>query len=168
MEVTFAPRGIVQIDGARICFRNFKGEASMYNANGERTFSLIIPDEEVAEALRNDKNEMGAGWNVKIKAPREEGEEPFMHLPIKVKYTERSKPRVYLQSGKNRVELTEETIGLLDDISISSVDLDIRPYDSESRFGAHRTAYLQSMLVTQNMDFDRFAARFAEEEYPED
>lgn len=138
----------------------------MFNREGSRTFSLIIPNEEIAEALMNDKNEFGAGWNVKIKAPREAGEAPFIHLPVKVKYTDRSQPRVYLISGKNRTELNEDTIGMLDDIDIRSVDLDIRPYDGEGRFGPHRTAYLQSIYVVQ--EIDRFAARFAEEEYPED
>ena len=164
MNLTFAPKGILQIDDARICFRNFKGEGSMYNNEGDRNFSLVIPDEEIAEALKNDKNEFGAGWNVKIRAPREEGEAPFMHLPVKVKYTDRSGPKVYLISGKNRVQLDEDTIGMLDDIDIKSVDLDIRPYDGEGRFGAFRAAYLQSIYVTQEVD--RFAARFAEEESP--
>lgn len=166
MELVFAPKNILQIDDARICFRNFRGEESMYNAKGNRSFSLVIPNEEIADALMNDKNEFGVGWNVKIKAPREEGEAPFIHLPVKVKYTDRSQPRVYLISGKNRIELDEETIGMLDDIDIRSVDLDIRPYDGEGRFGPHRTAYLQSIYVTQEVD--RFAARFAEEEYPEE
>jgi hypothetical protein len=53
---------------------------------------------------------------------------------------------------------------MLDHIDIQSVDLDIRPYDGEGRFGAHRTAYLQSIYVVQNID--RHEARFAEEEYP--
>lgn len=166
MKLTFAPKGILQIDDARICFRNFRGEGSMYNNEGDRNFSLVIPDNDIAEALQNDKNEYGVGWNVKIKAPREEGDQPFMHMLVKVKYTDRSKPRAYLISGKNRVELTEDTIGMLDDIDIRSVDLDIRPYDGEGRFGPHRTAYLQSIYVTQEVD--RFAARFAEEEYPEE
>ena len=166
MELVFAPKNILQIDDARICFRNFRGEESMYNAKGNRSFSLIIPNEEMAEALMNDKNEFGAGWNVKIKAPREVGEAPFIHLPVKVKYTDRSQPRVYLISGRNRIELNEDTIEMLDDIDIRSVDLDIRPYDGEGRFGPHRTAYLQSIYVTQ--EIDRFAQRFAEEEYPED
>lgn len=163
MELTFVPNGVVQIDGARLCFRNFKGEGSMYNNEGDRNFAIVIPDETIAEALLNDTNEMGASWNVKIKAPREEGDEPFRYLPVKVKYTERSQPKVYLVSGKNRRELDEHTIGLLDEISIASADIDIRPYDSESRFGAHRTAYLQAIRVHQNMNFDRFAA---EDEYP--
>ena len=160
MNLTFAPKGILQIDDARICFRNFKGEGSMYNNEGDRNFSLVIPDEEIAEALKNDKNEFGAGWNVKIRAPREEGEAPFMHLPVKVKYTDRSGPKVYLISGKNRVQLDEDTIGMLDDIDIKSVDLDIRPYDDEINGRPFRTAYLQSMEVVQRID--RFAARYSE------
>lgn len=166
MKLTFAPKNILQIDDARICFRNFRGEGTMYNKEGDRNFSLIIPDPEIAEELQNDKNEYGVGWNVKIRAPKEEGEMPFMHLKVNVKYTERSQPRVYLISGKNRVELNEGTIGMLDDIDIRSVDLDIRPYDGEGRFGPFRTAYLQSIYVTQ--EIDRFAARFAEEESPEE
>lgn len=164
MEITFAPRGILQIDDARLCFRNFSGKGDMYNDEGDRNFSVIIPNEEIAEALQNDVNRYGAGWNVKIRAPKVEGEAPFRHLPVKVKYTERSGPRIYLVSGKNRVELNEETIGMIDDIDIKSVDLDIRPFDGEGRFGPFRAAYLQSMYITQNVD--RFAARFAEEEYP--
>lgn len=157
---------LLQIDDARICFKNFSGEGSMYNAEGNRNFSVIIPNEEIAEALKNDKNEYGVGWNVKIKAPNEEGEMPFMHLKVNVKYTEKSAPKVYLISGKNRIELTKETIGMLDDMDIKSVDLDIRPYDDEGRFGPFRSAYLQAIFVVQNID--RFAARFAEEEYPDE
>lgn len=57
-------------------------------------------------------------------------------------------------------------MGLIDDIDILSVDMDIRPYDWEVNGKTGRTAYLQSMQVTQEVD--RFAARFAEEEHPED
>jgi hypothetical protein len=166
MELTFAPRKTIQIEDARICFRNFRGEGSMYNNEGARGFSIVIPNEEMAEDLRNDKNEFGIGWNVKIRAPREEGDMPFMHLPVKIKYTDRSRPRVYLISGRNRVELDESTIGMLDEIDIQSVDLVIRPYDGEGRFGPHRTAYLQTIYVVQEVD--RFASKYASEEYPEE
>lgn len=166
MKLTIAPRDILQIDDARICFRNFRGEESAFNAKGNRNFSVVIPDMEIAEALLENKNKYGVPWNVKIKAPREEGEAPFIHMQVKVKYTDRSGPKVYLISGNNRVELDEETIGMLDDIDIRSVDMDIRPYDDEGRMGAFRSAYLQTLYVVQNVD--RFAARFAEEEYPEE
>ena len=114
--------------------------------------------------IKNDKNKFGAGWNVKTREPREEGEAPLYHLPVKVKYTERSTPRVFLISGDFREELTENTIGILDDISIAHIDLDIRPYDWDVNGKNGRTAYLQSIHVTQEVD--RFAARYAEEEYP--
>lgn len=165
MELTFAPRGVLQIDDARIIFRNFRGEGGKFNKEGDRNFALIIPNEEMAEALQNDVNKFGAGWNVKIKPPREDGDEPFIYLPVKVKFNDRG-PIVYLQSGRNRVKLDEESVSMLDDIDIASVDLDIRPYDSEINGKPFRAAYLQSMCVTQ--DIDRFSSRFAAEEHPEE
>lgn len=165
MELRFSPRNIIEMDDVRICFRNFKGEERQFNAAGNRNFSIVIPNGEIAETLQNDLNRFGVGWNVKISAPREEGAEPFIHLPVKVKFNDKG-PKVYLLSGHNRIRLTEETIGMLDDIDIAHIDLDIRPYDDEMHGRAFRTAYLQSMIVTQNLD--RFEQRFAEEEAPEE
>lgn len=157
MELTFAPRGILQIDDARIMFRNFRGEGDKFNREGDRNFVLIIPNEEIADALTKE------GWNVKIKDPREEGDSPFMYLPVKVKFNERG-PQVYLITGDRRNRLDEETVAMLDDIDILSVNLDIRPYDWEVNGKTGRTAYLQAIEVFQ--EIDRFAARYAEEEGP--
>lgn len=165
MELVFAPRHVLQIDNASICFKNFRGEGGKFNKEGDRNFALIIPDEEMAEALMNDANQYGASWNVKIKPPREEGDTPFIYLPVKVKFNDKG-PMVYLQSGRNRIKLDQDSISMLDDIDIASVDLDIRPYDKEINGRPFRAAYLQSMCVTQ--DIDRFAERFASEEYPEE
>lgn len=163
MELNFAPRGIIEINDARICFRNFRGEGGKFNKEGDRNFAVIIPNQEMADTLIEDTNQYGVGWNVKIKAPREEGDEPFMYLPVKVKFNERG-PAVYLQSGKNRVKLDEESVSMLDEIDIFNVDMDIRPYDDVINDKPFRSAYLQSILVRQ--EIDRFAARFAEEESP--
>lgn len=165
MELVFTPRHVLQIDNASICFKNFRGEGGKFNKEGDRNFALIIPDEEMAEALQNDTNQYGASWNVKIKPPREEGDTPFIYLPVKVKFNDKG-PMVYLQSGRNRIKLDQDSISMLDDIDIASVDLDIRPYDNEINGRPFRAAYLQSMCVTQ--DIDRFAERFASEEYPEE
>ena len=160
MHVTFAPNGILQIDNARIIFRNFEGRGSKFSREGDRDFSVVIPDEEIKDALLADTNEFGCGWNVKIKAPRDEDESLLMHLKVKVKFNDRG-PNVYLDTGDNRVRLDAESIGMLDHIDIRSVDLDIRPYDDEFNGRAFRSAYLQSMCVHQDLTRDRFARRFA-------
>ena len=162
MKINFASRGVVQIDNARIIYRNFAGAPSKFNREGDRNFAVVIEDQDIAEALTEK------GWNVKIKPPREEGDEPFMFLPVKVKFNDRG-PRVYLQNslgGRNRVTLDEDTVGLLDNVDITNVDLDIRPYDWDVQGKTGRTAYLQSICVTQEVD--RFLDRYAEQESPEE
>lgn len=159
MRITYAPRDILQIDDARIIYRNFAGRGDKYNREGDRNFAVLIPDEELANELAE------RGWNVKIKPPREEGDVPFMFLPVKVKFNDRG-PNVYLQTGGRRNRLNEESIGCLDNIDIIGVDLDIRPFDWDVNGKSGRTAYLQAIRVIQ--DVDRFAERFASEEYPED
>lgn len=159
MELTFAPRDILQVNDTRIIYRNFRGEGSKFNREGDRNFAMIIPTQDLVDEL------ISRGWNVKIKEPREEGEEPFMYLPIKVKFNDRG-PQIYLVTGDRTNRLDEDVVSMLDDIDIRSVDLDIRPYDWEVNGKTGRTAYLQAMEVTQ--EIDRFAARMAEEEHPEE
>lgn len=160
MEITFAPRERLQIDNARITFRNFAGEATQFNREGDRNFALIINTQEQCDAL------IEQGWNVKIKPPREEGDEPFMYLPVKVKFNGRG-PRIYLKSGNSVNVLDEESISMLDEIDIRSVDMDVRPYDwvmfeGTANEKTGRTAYLESLNVVQ--EIDRFGARYAEGE----
>ena len=157
MELTIAPRGVLQINDARIIFKNFKGEQTKYNHEGARNFALVIPDEELANILVNE------GWNVKIKEAQEEGDIPRMHLPVKIKFNDRG-PHIYVITNGRKVKLDEESVGMLDRIYISNVNLDIRPYDWEVNGKTGRTAYLQSMECYQEVD-DRFAD--CDEEYME-
>ena len=111
-------RGVLQIEDARIIYRNFGGEASKYNREGDRNFAVIIPNQEICDQLTAE------GWNVKIKPPRDEDDTPFMFLPVKVKFNNRG-PNIYVQSAGNVKRLTEETVGMLDEIDIQSVDMDL-------------------------------------------
>lgn len=156
MNVTFAPRGILQIDEARIVYRNFSGVGSKFNREGDRNFAVVIPDEDLAMRLKDE------GWNVKIKDPRDEGDSPFMYLPVKIKFNDRG-PIFHLRTGKNQIKLDEESISCLDRIDILAADMDLRPYDWDVNGKTGRTAYLQSIRVTQ-----RILDRFAEEEFPEE
>ena len=157
MHITFAPRGILQIDDAHIIYRNFSGVGGKFNREGDRNFAIVIPDQEAADALIKE------GWNVKIKPPREDGDSPFMYLPVKVKFNERG-PACYLVTGSRMNKLDEDSVSCLDDIDILSVDLDVRPYDWIVNGKEGRTAYLQSIKVTQQID--RFAASSNNEDVP--
>lgn len=157
MELYFAPDDVLQIDNARIVYRNFEGRGDQYNRAGDRKFAVVIPDQEMADAL------IDRGWNVKIKPPRDEEEDPFIFLPVKVKFNG-SGPRIHVLTGNVMNDLDEETVSELDTMEIRSVDLDIRPYDWEVNGKTGRTAYLKSMRVIQ--DLDRFEAEYAEQESP--
>ena len=154
MKINFTKDGILQIEDARIIYRNFAGVGSKFNREGDRNFSVIIPNQEIADEL------IAEGWNVKIKPAREEYDEPFMHLPVKIKFNSRG-PGIYVRSLDRVTRLNEETVGMIDEIDIASVALDLRPYDWEVNDKTGRTAYLQSIEVTQNVD--RFGARYVEE-----
>lgn len=164
------PGGYLEINDARIIWKNFSGAGDRFNREGDRNFNLVIPDQETCDMLLQDKNEFGDSWNVKIKPPREDGDIPFMHMAVKVKFNGRG-PNVYLVpcskeeyaarlragNAPKKVQLTEDTIHCLDDIDILSVDMDIRPYDDKMPNGStFRTAYLSGMCVYQRVD--RFAA----------
>lgn len=152
MNITFAPKGILQIDDARIIYRNFEGRGSKYNREGDRNFAVVIETQEIAEELVRE------GWNVKVKPPRDEDDEPFMYLTVKVKFNERG-PAVYLQTGRAMNKLDEESVRCLDKVRVASADLDVRPYDWEVNGKVGRTAYLQSIKVIQDV-VDRFAEDF--------
>ena len=154
MNITILPNNVMQIDDARIVYRNFSGAASKFNRQGDRNFALVIPDAEIAEQLTE------AGWNIKIKPAREEGDAPFMTLAVKVKFNDRG-PICYLQTNGRRIQLDEESIDILDKVDIANVCLDVRPYDWEVNGKTGRTAYLHAICVTQHI-----TDRFAEEEFP--
>lgn len=156
MNISFE-RGILQIEDARIIYRNFAGIGSKYNRDGDRNFAVIIPNQEIADELIAD------GWAVKIKPPRDEDESPFMYLPVKVKFNNRG-PAAYVKSGNSVQRLNKDTIGMLDEIDIQSVDMDLRAYDWEVNGKTGRSAYLQAINVIQNID--RFGAQYQAQELP--
>ena len=153
MQVKFR-KDILEIEDARLIYRNFEGVASKFNREGDRNFAVIVPNDEIKDIL------VEAGWNVKIKPPRDEDDTPFMFIPVKVKFNNRG-PAAYLRSGETVTRLNEETIGILDEIDIQSVSMDLRPYDWDVNGKTGRTAYLQAINVIQNID--RFGDMYAQE-----
>lgn len=165
MKLNFLAKRQVEFEDAKIIWRNFEGKAGEFNDEGEREFHIVIPDMEMAQQLIDDVNEDGVGWNVRIRAPKIEGDMPFITLKVKVNFNDRG-PKVFLESDGRKIRLTEDTIKRLDFIDIKSCDIRLNPSDRTVRGTSYRTAYLDAMWVVQEVD--KYESRFAEEEYPEE
>lgn len=154
----------ISIENARIIFRNFRGQASQYNREGQRNFCVVLDDPGLVEKLTED------GWNVRIRTPREEGEKALSYLQVAVSF-QNIPPRIFQITNKRKQELTEDTVSNLDFAEILSADLIIRPYSWVIQEGTKNErrgvkAYLKTAYIT--IDEDEFAGKYAEEEYPQE
>lgn len=152
------------IENARLLFRNFSGRESKYNRPGQRNFCVYIDDPEYAQRLIDD------GWNIRVRAPREEGDAPQYYLQVAVSF-DNIPPTVMMITKRKKTKLDEESIDALDFAEIRSVDLTIRPYNWIMQEGTKNEksgvkAYLRSLYVV--IDEDEFAEKYADDEYPEE
>lgn len=130
----------INIPNARFIFyTNFKGAAGPYNNEGERNFNVILEGDALEQAL-------AYGMNVKTTKPRE-GVEPVNYIKVNIGYKYRA-PHVELINSHVRRNLTEATIGLLDDYEYENVDMVIRPNRWRRPNGdSGVNAYLQALYA---------------------
>jgi len=140
----------LEIENARITYRNFSGAEGKFNPKGRRNFCVFI-DDELAKTLIKD------GWNVRFLKPRDEDEMPQPYLQIIVNF-DNVPPKIILLKTKKKVDLTEDSVGILDWAEIVNVDLIIKPYIWEVNGKSGVKGYLKSMYVT--IEEDRFESKY--------
>lgn len=130
------------IKDAELIFRNFAGEEGRYNKAGERSFGVIIDDEQFAAILEEK------GWNIRQLRPRDEYDDtPRYSLSVAVSYRLVSgvSPLKVTQLTRNGpLEIGENEIAQFDYADISRCDLVLRPYEWEE---GKMKAYLSEMVV---------------------
>lgn len=145
--------GKLNIENAKIIYRNFAGEERQYNPAGKRNFCVVIENDQLVEDLLAD------GWNVKTREPFEEGDKPMHYLPVEVSYKRRP-PRITIISSRGKTLLDEEAVQMLDYADIKNADLIINPYNWSMRDGSGVKAYLDVAYIT--IQEDVFADKYAD------
>lgn len=141
---------ILRIENTNLIFRNFSGKPSEYNKNGDRGTGVIIPEEMVNELV--DK-----GWNVKERPSRDGQESPLYYMNAKCRF-DNIPPKIYMCTSHKKVKLDEETVDQIDYSEISSIDIEISPYDYTVRGESGRAAYIKTLYV--NVIEDAFAEKY--------
>lgn len=131
-------------------FRNFEGRETEYNRAGDRNFVIFL-DKALAQQLE------AGGAPVSWKADRFNDGEMRAQMKVHVKYRDRRgnpmiPPKVVLVTRKNQTQLTEETIGMLDQADIEKCDLILQQYANGATMGPENSVALKTMYVTLSED----------------
>ena len=148
----------LEIEDAQIkwAWSNFEGRVEAYNAEGKRSFTIVLPEDRVDE-LREQ------GWNVKEIEGREEGDPSEFHLKVQISFA-KVPPRVYLiKSGNRKMRIDERDLSDINRATCNRVDVIIAPSrwadpNNPSRHGV--SAYVKELYAS--VTESRFAEQYAD------
>lgn len=133
----------ITIENARMHYHDFAGRKY---GNGARSIGITLTKSQ-ADELAAD------GWKIKVLEATEDFPEEKYYINIKIKYgTDRNNvyrhPDIYMVAGDSMTLLTEENVGMLDQVEIENIDLTFGPNIFENQI----TAYLKKMYITIKQD----------------
>lgn len=134
------------VAGSDIIWRNFAGNETKYNNEGNRNFVLKLA-QDIGQELSD------IGWNVAFRANKNDPDDTIPTLKVKVRYGH-YRPRIYLVKPDMTAKtlLTEDDISMLDSASIEYADFVITPYAWENNGKSGIAAYLKSMYIILEQD----------------
>ena len=159
------------VTGPELKYRNFGGNKSQYNPNGDRKFDLIL-SEDIARRL------FDLGWRVKKKGLFSDGsyhktsdldadcEDSYFFMTVNVNIDSKVPPRIYrcydededkLWELKPRARNAEHDLACIDGDTIINAEMDI--YGWKSRRDGIITPYLDMAIFTVEKGLN--GARFA-------
>ena len=113
-------------ENAQIIYPNFSGREGRYNRQGDRNFSVVVPDPEQAMELKEQ------GWNIKERT-NEDGPTGVYYISgVRINFNFYLKPVIVYVSNGNEIVLTEELLdgeiaAQLDGRGAERYDISIRP-----------------------------------------
>lgn len=153
----------VTLENVPIVFKNFLGQKGQFNAEGERSFHVLIEDLDMARDMLSDS------WNLKPFLDEDENITAY-HLQVKVNYGGYP-PRIVrvTKGGRHQVDLDEKTVGALDSQRVTSVDVTINPYPWSMQGRSGISAYCEQMYVkVEESALEAKYAALLEEPFDED
>ena len=168
----------VDYEGATIMFKNFSGIGSKYNKEGDRNFTWVIDNAEMAKEMYDDgwnikvvvndnslvQDLIDAGWDsVKVK--------PNINHPIEYRLlvsvnfnTPPNIPPVEIYTYTNGVEsrIYEDTVSELDGQFFQNADITVRPrrWQDDKNSEWKIKAYLKEARIT--LEASRWADKYAQ------
>ena len=123
------------IEDANVIFPNFSGRESRYNRAGNRCFSVVVPDKDLAMQLRED------GWNIRERIINDEPTGEYYINGVNLNYDYYLKPIIIYVTNGNEIELTPELLDAgiaaqLDGRGAERYDMSIRPKSWERSDGS--------------------------------
>ena len=155
---------LISLDDVKIKFHNFAGGPLPWDPNNtKKTLTILVSDEQVETLQKAGVTSVKPGYI----NPNYPDAEPENRLPINIQYnTDRAtgakwgpSVHMYIEGDPVPVELTEDTIGQLDDAYIlkTSVVLSLHKWSVNGKSGAN--VYLKELYVVIRKN--RYADEFA-------
>lgn len=147
-------RDMVEFSNVKIIHRNLRGVQTEFNRNGNRSFSVVLTEDEAQEMLER-------GYNVKVRQSQSNPDDKFCFLPIAVNFNN-IPPKIYRVVGDKMTLLTEANVGVIDSSDIINVDLTVNARYWEINGKSGIKPYVNVMYV--EVEEDAFADKYANRE----